>query len=81
MSNDKKTGEVLSFLAGAVLGGAIGAGVALLFAPRSGEETRKIIKDKADDLGKEFEDWKKEVGPKIEKAKKDISKKLQPKKK
>ena len=33
-----------------VLGAAIGAGIGLLFAPRSGKETRKILKDKMDDL-------------------------------
>ena len=35
-----------------VLGAAIGAGIGLLFAPRSGKETRKILKDKMDDLVK-----------------------------
>ena len=36
-----------------LIGGAIGAGVALLFAPASGIETRKRIKDGFDDAG----DW------------------------
>ena len=31
-------------------GAAIGAGLGVLFAPRSGKETRKILKDKMDDL-------------------------------
>ena len=35
-----------------VLGAAIGAGIGLLFAPRSGKETRKLLKDKMDDLVK-----------------------------
>jgi gas vesicle protein len=39
-----------SFLAGFVIGGLIGAGVALLMAPQSGEETRAIIKDKSIEL-------------------------------
>lgn len=38
---------LLSFL----IGGAVGAGVALLFAPRSGKETRERIKN----LAKEWE--------------------------
>lgn len=35
------------------LGLAVGVGVGLLFAPKSGEETREILKNKADE-GKEF---------------------------
>jgi gas vesicle protein len=35
-----------SFLSGFLVGGMIGAAVALLFAPQSGEETRTIIRDK-----------------------------------
>ncbi|MBN2100901.1 YtxH domain-containing protein [Candidatus Dojkabacteria bacterium] len=76
MSRDNRSMGVASFLAGAVIGGVVGAGVALLFAPRSGEETRKIIKKKAEELGDDFEDFKKDIGPKIEKAKKDIQKKF-----
>jgi gas vesicle protein len=34
-----------------LLGLALGAGAALLFAPRSGMETRRIIKDRARDAG------------------------------
>ena len=41
-----------------VVGAAIGAGIALLFAPRSGKETRKILKDKMDDLVKKAKDVK-----------------------
>ncbi len=37
---------LLSFL----LGGIVGAGLALLLAPQSGEETRKKIRDFADDV-------------------------------
>jgi gas vesicle protein len=37
---------LLSFL----LGGVVGAGLALLFAPQSGRETRQKIKDLADDV-------------------------------
>ncbi|OGQ59028.1 MAG: hypothetical protein A3J24_08435 [Deltaproteobacteria bacterium RIFCSPLOWO2_02_FULL_53_8] len=43
MTNNSKI--LLAFLAG----GAIGAGVALLTAPTSGEETRKKIKESLDD--------------------------------
>ena len=37
---------LLSFL----LGGVVGAGLALLFAPQSGRETRQKIKDLSDDV-------------------------------
>ncbi|MGD9092802.1 MAG: YtxH domain-containing protein [Anaerolineales bacterium] len=38
------------FLAGFFIGGLIGAAVALLLAPQSGEETRILIKDKSIEL-------------------------------
>jgi gas vesicle protein len=38
------------FLAGFFIGGLIGAAVALLLAPQSGEETRVLIKDKSIEL-------------------------------
>jgi gas vesicle protein len=39
-----------SVLAGILVGGLIGAGVALLTAPRSGEETRAMIQQKSAEL-------------------------------
>lgn len=65
-----------SFVAGAVVGGAIGAVVALLMAPRSGEETRKILKKKTDKLGKEIKEMKDELVPKIKTMKQSFEKKL-----
>jgi gas vesicle protein len=44
MSHESTVGEKALFL---LLGTAIGAAAALLFAPRSGEETRKLIATKA----------------------------------
>ena len=43
-----------------LLGAAIGAGIGILFAPRSGKETRKILKDKMDDLVKRAKELDKE---------------------
>ncbi len=36
-----------TFVAGVTIGGLIGAAVALLLAPQSGEETQQLIKDKS----------------------------------
>ncbi len=47
MNNTKTAG---SFLAGTLVGGLIGAAVALLYAPRSGEETRTVIREKSVEL-------------------------------
>jgi gas vesicle protein len=44
------SGDLGSFLAGFVIGGLIGAGVALLMAPQSGEETRALIGEKSIEL-------------------------------
>jgi gas vesicle protein len=43
MNKDNMVGFSIGLLSGAVIGGVI----ALLFAPKSGKETRQIIKDKA----------------------------------
>ncbi len=67
-----------------VVGAVLGAGVALLFAPQSGEETRRAIRRRArelrdyaedtmDDLGDRFEEGrervKRTIGDKVESAK------------
>ena len=39
-----------TFLAGLMIGGLVGAAVALLLAPQSGEETRVMIRDKSIEL-------------------------------
>ncbi len=44
------TEDVGSFLSGLIIGGLIGAAVALLLAPQSGEETRVLIRDKSIEL-------------------------------
>jgi gas vesicle protein len=42
--------KVLSFFGGLLSGGIVGAAVAILLAPHSGAESRRIISDKAQDL-------------------------------
>ena len=44
-----------SFLGGILAGAAIGAALALLYAPQSGEETRKALKKKISELEGELE--------------------------
>lgn len=45
-----------SFAVGLLLGALVGAGVALLFAPQSGEETRRLIRKKSKRLAREAGD-------------------------
>ncbi len=49
-------GATAGFLTGLFAGGLIGAGVALLMAPRSGRRTRKRIRKAAVDLGDRAEE-------------------------
>ncbi len=43
-------GDFGAFLAGFVIGGLVGAAVALIMAPQSGEETRTLIHDRSIEL-------------------------------
>jgi len=75
MSENTGSKMFFSFLTGA----AIGAGLALLFAPQSGKETRKQIKDLSEKLGGEVKDGVDKVSEKaktfLEGAKDTFSKK------
>jgi len=59
------SGSGFAFIAGLVVGGAIGAIAGLLFAPETGEETRKKVtvksKELADELLNKFDDLKESV--------------------
>lgn len=81
MEQRRSSSDLVTFLGGAVLGGVIGAGVALLFAPATGKETRERLKEKAKDLEKDLAELKDDMAPKIEKVKKDLEKKLKKAKK
>ncbi len=52
-------------LGGFLFGLLVGAGAALLFAPQSGEETRRVIKDRSrqlrDDAQSKAEEWREHV--------------------
>ena len=47
---DERNGHPGAVVAGILFGGLVGAGVALLTAPRSGEETRTLIREKGIEL-------------------------------
>lgn len=55
-------GILLAFLAG----GLLGAGLALMYAPASGRETRERIGGLAGDLRKKTEEWTGDVKQKVE---------------
>lgn len=65
MNNSEK--GILAFLAGLATGATLG----ILFAPRSGEETRKIITDKAEEYSDQA---KQQVDEMIKAGKKEILK-------
>ncbi len=76
---DKKiTRRIDRLIMGIILGGAIGSVLGLTFAPRKGEETRKILKEKGQELlekGKEVsEGFIRDHREKIESAKYQIKK-------
>jgi gas vesicle protein len=57
-----------TFLAGFLIGGFVGAAVALLYAPQSGEETRTIIKEKSIELKDKATETAEETRARAEKA-------------
>lgn len=50
MSNDNRHDSGMGFFSGFVLGGLVGAVVAVVLAPQSGEETRDLIRGKAHEM-------------------------------
>jgi gas vesicle protein len=56
MTDHEESRGTQPFVSGLLLGALIGAGLVLLFAPQSGEETRRIIRRKAKKLAAEAED-------------------------
>ena len=58
--------SVSRFLAGFIVGGAIGAVAGVLLAPRSGEETRKMLKDTADDMARRADETAKQIKTQVQ---------------
>lgn len=63
-----------------ILGLAVGAGLALLFAPRSGEETRRDLQRKAREVGDQAQDFVSEltesVGNTLSSAKESVENRI-----
>lgn len=67
--------SVSRFVAGFVIGGAIGAIAGILLAPKSGEETRKILADTASDMVRRADETAKQIQVKADDAVSDLQKK------
>ena len=63
------------FLAGFIVGGAIGAVTGILLAPKSGEETRSLLADGAKDVIKRADDTVKEIKSKADDVVSDMQRK------
>lgn len=53
--SEENTSSIGSFFKGMIVGGFIGAGLALLYAPKTGKELREELKEKSSDLRSEAE--------------------------
>ncbi len=69
MENEKNDSGVKSLIFPFFIGGVIGAGAAFLFAPKSGRETRQVIKDAAGKAGERVGQVKKKAISGIKKGK------------
>lgn len=67
--------SVGKFLAGFVVGGALGAVAGLLLAPQSGEETRDLLSDASKDVAKKTDMTVKEIQDKADTVVSDMQKK------
>lgn len=63
------------FLAGFIVGGAVGAIAGLLLAPQSGEETRDMLSDASKDVVKKTDKTIKEIQDKADTVVSDMQKK------
>ena len=70
MSSDFE--DIGTFFAGFLIGGLVGAAVALLLAPQSGEETRAIIRDKSIELKDKASESAAEMRSRAEKTFEDV---------
>ena len=64
--SDNNGSETGSFLAGFILGGLVGAAVAMILAPSSGEEARRKIRERGIELRDQIEDRAEETRKRAE---------------
>jgi len=69
--------EFLTFFAGMVIGGLVGAATALLLAPQSGEDTRSLIRDRSIELKDKAVEYGQDVQMRAEKALEDTREQLE----
>ena len=67
--------SVTRFLAGFAVGAAIGAVAGILLAPKSGEETREILGDMAEDIAKKTDAKVKDIQKKADDIVSDVQEK------
>jgi gas vesicle protein len=65
-----------SFVTGLLAGAAIGGVIALLYSPKSGKENREMLKQKLEELEKEFENLKGKAAGKSGQIRKDLADRL-----
>ena len=65
MANEEKCGNVGTVLLSFVAGAAVGAGIALLYAPKTGRELRESIRDLTDDAVDKIKEYTKEAQEKV----------------
>jgi len=67
----REQNSVRTFLAGLAIGALVGAGVALLFAPQSGSDTRRAVSRRAKHLAREARDRYDDAKDKLRRARRD----------
>lgn len=67
--------SVGKFLAGFIVGGALGAVAGIILAPQSGEETRDLLSDTSKDVAKRTDKTVKEIQNKADIVVSDLQKK------
>jgi len=61
------------FLAGMIVGTLVGVGLGLLFAPRSGQETRQRLRSRVEDVGDRLRSTAGEVGERVRETADDLT--------
>jgi len=67
--------EESSFLSGAILGGLVGVALGILFSPGTGEEARRELKARIDDLSRSVAEGLKRLAAAVSEAKKAAAEK------